>query len=314
MIGYDPGAEAVLFELQHSLDPGEMLNMGKALRALLRVSPAKSVMVRALNDSNIWPEATRRYWVETIDKFLDGDHQALLNNWHWQGTGAYFSMVEAECRSLAAADGAPVITEWHLASTLAARLKSVLPGTDLRAEIWLDAVRQAYRIVDLSDEDREKGWLICDTNVFIEYRFFDEFDWHTHFGYPAVVLVVPTIVIQEMERLRREGQREQARQRARNVRPRLVRHGLSTPRNEPGVVRAGVELLLLDLEPLTFPDTLDPSVADDRVIATALDFRWRRQGAKVAIVSGDLQVLLKARAHGLAFHDLDGVETAERVA
>ena len=65
----------------------------------------------------------------------------------------------------------------------------------------------------------------------------------------------------------------------------------------------------LDAEPAAFPDDLDEGVADegvadDRVVASALDFRWRRRGVKVAVLAGDLDVLRKARAHDLPFHDL----------
>jgi PhoH-like ATPase len=48
-----------------------------------------------------------------------------------------------------------------------------------------------------------------------------------------------------------------------------------------------------------WPEGLDPSLPDDRIIATALDLQQKNPSGKLKLISSDYGVVIKARAHGL---------------
>ena len=62
--------------------------------------------------------------------------------------------------------------------------------------------------------------------------------------------------------------------------------------------------MLLGREPASFPQGLDPSLVDDRIVATAVDFKWRRRGAQVTVLSDDGSLLAKARDCNLDRKDM----------
>jgi predicted ribonuclease YlaK len=127
-----------------------------------------------------------------------------------------------------------------------------------------------------------------------KYTLFDQVDWAKEVGTPAVVLVVPTAVLRALDRYKANRDHSRQQKRARQVLPLLSKYAFRVPPGVTGAVRRRVELLLRDREP-PLPDDFDPSDSDDRIVADALDFRWRHPGAQVVVLSGDYTVRLKAR-------------------
>jgi hypothetical protein len=129
---------------------------------------------------------------------------------------------------------------------------------------------------ELSATERAKVWCFCDTSLFLQYRFFDEVDWRAELTLPAVVLVIPAVVTAELDnhKANPDRNRERLRDRAKKMIRRVRDLAFSAPPCTPASVRNGVELLALGHEPTIFPEGLDPVVPDDRLIASALEFRW----------------------------------------
>jgi hypothetical protein len=134
-----------------------------------------------------------------------------------------------------------------------------------------------------------------DTNVLLHYRFFDQVDWTSVLGSEEVTLVFAPVILSELDEHKHAGSRRE-KARAQAVLKRLHVLNVSTNAVE---VRAGVRVIALDAEP---PDTLfaqhrlAPSVMDDRLLASVLDFREQPQAGRVVIVSADLGLLVKARS------------------
>jgi predicted ribonuclease YlaK len=67
----------------------------------------------------------------------------------------------------------------------------------------------------------------------------------------------------------------------------------------PASVRSGVELLLSDAELQTFPQGLDKELANDRLIAAAVEFQSYGEQVRVAVASEDIGPRQKARRFGI---------------
>lgn len=161
--------------------------------------------------------------------------------------------------------------------------------------------------MELSKADQRKHWLVCDANLFLHYSMFSEVDWAAELKVPASVLVVPARVHVALDHYKTDPRSDDRRRRAREVLRKFRPLVLDLPVGEPAPLKGPNELLVLYTEP-PMPAALDPLDPDDRVIATALDFRWRRAGARVSVLSADGPLLLKARGAGV-----DVVEPPEKL-
>lgn len=132
--------------------------------------------------------------------------------------------------------------------------------------------------------------LVLDTNVFMHFAWADV-DWCGLAGADEVVLVVPAVVIGELDRHRKEHRSSAMRDRTRAVISRLRTLRTSTG---PAMIRDHVELRPWLDSPRCWGnhDALDRSIADDHVLATALDIRGA--GSDVALVSDDTIPAMKA--------------------
>jgi hypothetical protein len=146
-------------------------------------------------------------------------------------------------------------------------------------------------------------YLLPDTNIFLEFSFFDEIDWHAVAGRDAAFVVVTRPVITELDRHTSEHRSPKKRERARVTRRKFEEHQRSG-----AMLRGGTPFELWAKNP-TIVDGIDASYPDDLLIASALQFAQER-GVEVAIVTGDLGVRLRVEAFGLKALALD--ETLRR--
>ena len=279
--------------LQRARDADDVVWYPAALLALLGLSPTVALLPQALRNDAIW--AGRRAFLEG-QKGRGGG--MILSG---SIVGLPLGLLVAEARVLAEQEGAPGVTEWHVARVLMEKGAQMLPSLGLRDTALLQWIGQEYGRVELGEGDRAKVWCVCDANLFLQFRFFDEVDWHRELGFDRVVLVVPTATERALDRCKNDPNpaRERLRRRARQVIPRLDALTEAAPSRTVVDVRPGVDLLALDREPRLFPTELDPLLPDDRIIAEALEFRWTHPGGRVVVVSDDRGLRLAARAQGL---------------
>lgn len=141
--------------------------------------------------------------------------------------------------------------------------------------------------------------LFCflDTNVIHEFKPITEINWVKEMGTSEVCLVVTSVVVQELDK-HKSGNNSRLKKKSRKWTAFLENLDVGND-NE---IRENVHLRLDLSEPKdgTFDEyNLSASVADDRLLAKALEFATRNKADKVAVVSDDSAVRLKARGHTL---------------
>jgi hypothetical protein len=137
-------------------------------------------------------------------------------------------------------------------------------------------------------------YVFPDTNQLVHYRPIDEIDWCALTGSNAVTLVFAPVVFKELDKFK-YGEREKLRRKA----ERVLRQFNQLLDESPATVRDGVTVVFLDREPS--PETLtahhlDPSSADDRLIASLIDFRAGREQSRILIATGDFGLKVKAKS------------------
>jgi hypothetical protein len=148
----------------------------------------------------------------------------------------------------------------------------------------------------MPNDAKEFCFVFLDTNCLIQYKNIDQIDWKALTGYKHVSLLIAPIVLTELNRHKDRGDKSRVRERARTVIS-LLRE--LTTSSSPRSVRDGVNIEIITGEPLIdFPlNGLDGSVADDRLIGTALAFVRRNNNAHpVFLATGDFAVEMKAKA------------------
>jgi|GEM_PF-6350665 len=274
--------EALLRAAQRWSDGSDQVTGEHALLALLNLPMTQTILPRVLRDPEVWAPVHRKQLREQAE-----GGQQIYTGFSGQESSRFIARIEA----LATEESSPRISEWHVARAL-----EVLNISAARVNHDLLCQRVSCLLgrVQPNDDDLEKVWCFCDTNLFLQYQLFTEVDWCSQLEFHRVVLVVPTVAIRELDRSK-TSDRERLRKRARQVLPRFWEITKAAPSRRPASVRTGVELLLQAREPAAFSDGLDPAIADDRLIAAALEFRWTFPGTRVVVLSGDTTVLIKAR-------------------
>lgn len=140
-------------------------------------------------------------------------------------------------------------------------------------------------------------YCFLDTNIFHEFRPITEIHWLKELGAVKVCLVVTSIVVQELDR-HKGGHNNRLKKKARKWTAFLENLEVGSD-NE---ISKNVTLRLDLSEPKvdTFNEyNLSASVADDRLLAKAIEFAKLKKAHNVAVVSDDSAVRLKARGHNL---------------
>jgi rRNA-processing protein FCF1 len=134
---------------------------------------------------------------------------------------------------------------------------------------------------------------VLDTNVLLHHQLPDSVAWREVVGQESVRLVIPLRVIEELD-AKKYTESERLRRRARERLPKL--YALVAAGGAPKALPDGHGTLEVFIEP---GPRSRPADADTEILETAHDL-GRLSGSKVAIVTGDTAMRLRAEANGIA--------------
>lgn len=136
-----------------------------------------------------------------------------------------------------------------------------------------------------------------DTNVLIHGKFFEQVAWLKLLDADAVVLVLTSTVLHEVDKLKDGAEGKFSRNRAKDFVARFRKYE-DLVHNEDGArVHDNVWVRVLPHEP-TIRQGFDPNVRDDRIINSILDFK-ASGSQRVLLISRDLMIRIKAGSNGI---------------
>ncbi|MEN6521056.1 MAG: PIN domain-containing protein [Armatimonadota bacterium] len=141
--------------------------------------------------------------------------------------------------------------------------------------------------------------ILIDTNILLHYRQLDQIDWLKEFDVERIVILIPPVVIGELEDHKVRNQSKLLRHRAADC----VKW-LNSVINSKGLeaeIRNGVVLRFLDYEPhIDFSlHRLRHRIEDDRLLAHAIEWNNDHPDSPVTILTSDTGVNVKARGRKL---------------
>ncbi len=254
------------------------LRLDRALVALLRVHAADAIVPELLRDPGIWNPASR----DGITVYVDGGQQTIMT-----GEG-YLSLWDTilAIRRRADDEGAPAITEWHVIRELVDSRGLDLANMQIRTAVLQRRLEEALDIRQPTDDELARAWCFCDTSFFLESkRLFRDVSWGTEVGLnKPVVLMIPPAIMDELDDCRFNERRPRQQKRARAVVRAMDELTVGRAHGEPATVNTkGVELIRLGWEPRAAALGLTNTLADDRLVSSALEYRWRRPGLDVVL-------------------------------
>jgi hypothetical protein len=145
-----------------------------------------------------------------------------------------------------------------------------------------------------------------DTNYFLHYRSVEEVDWLKLLNAESADLIVAPVVIRELNEIKELGDRKKLRKRADSALKRLAGI-LRQP--APAAVKKCVALGFRQNDPVIdfHAHKLNDQIADDWLIATILEFRTEFPESRIALVTNDVGLQLKAVGHGVEHVELPEV-------
>jgi hypothetical protein len=144
------------------------------------------------------------------------------------------------------------------------------------------------------------AFFMPDTNVLVHGRFLDEVDWPKVLGVESVALIVPMVVIEELDKLKHSGESRRVKERADKVAKKLKSLRPTVLSDDGALLRPGVTVRLLKQESRVGSHAdLDPAIADSRLIAAARDF-----GQGVKVLTFDVKLVLRCDVAGVLVVDL----------
>ena len=148
-----------------------------------------------------------------------------------------------------------------------------------------------------------------DTNIFIHFQTFNEVDWNKLLETPQVCLVITPVVFDELNKFKDDSRDERRRKRVRTILPLLEKYLDQVEQDNPAPVRPGVVIIDLTDEPMVDWQALrlDPTIGDDRLLASMLEFIDGHPGARVVFVADDLLARRKAKRRGIEVLKPDGL-------
>lgn len=152
-----------------------------------------------------------------------------------------------------------------------------------------------------------------DTNVFLHFRMFDEVDWPEVVGASNVCLVVAPAVLAELDRFKDDHTVTWRRDRARKVLSKLDQFLPAGSSLEPSHVRQRVRIRGIAREPAVDWRNLglDPTIPDDRLIASLLETEQQHPRPEVCLISADRGPRWKAGNHSIKTIDPTGKVSPE---
>jgi rRNA-processing protein FCF1 len=140
--------------------------------------------------------------------------------------------------------------------------------------------------------DRDGSICVPDTNALLHYTRFDQLPWQERIGQRAVRLIVPLMVIDELDS-KKYARRGEFQQRARELLALIDRYETAAP-DAYVQLREGVSFEVLPDEPGHVR-----AVSTDQEILERCEFLAQVTGSPVTLVTGDSGVRINARARGI---------------
>lgn len=146
---------------------------------------------------------------------------------------------------------------------------------------------------------RENIVAFLDTMIFLHFQPFDQIDWPTVLNANHVTLIIPPIIMRELNNHKDTHALRKIRERAQRVIGRLLE--LFKDGDQANVKR-NVEVKYQTAEPNIDFETykLDPKSGDDLLLATILSFKAELPDINVVIVTEDLHLILKSRQYDIS--------------
>lgn len=137
--------------------------------------------------------------------------------------------------------------------------------------------------------------IFLDTNVYLHYRRFDEIDWTEIVGAKSITVIVPPVVVRELNKHKDFHSQPRVRKCAGRILKRLaelLEAGPGTP------LRDGVHVRFEDRDPVIDFSAyqLSREVQDDNLIASIIMCRNETPEAEVVLVTSDVGLALLAKA------------------
>lgn len=156
---------------------------------------------------------------------------------------------------------------------------------------WLDDIEVELKRISEQDEwdDRNIPRIVLDTSAIVREGDFDTFNWEPIVNNVCVRIILPILVIQELDKLKNFGKEPKARKRLRRIYELLDGHGRGAARIRPDVT----------LELLMNPPRHVPLAINDEEIINRARYLKGRLGGPLRLISGDYRMVLSARAEGL---------------
>lgn len=147
--------------------------------------------------------------------------------------------------------------------------------------------------------------LFLDTNIFLHYQSFDQIAWSKLFGASKVEIIIPPVVVHELNKHKDSHPKPRIRSRASDIIKKLLglfENSLSEAINSSIIIR------LEDREPqIDFSfHQLSKEVNDDELIASILYLKTESPDKKVILVTSDFGLILlgKAKRQGIETYRL----------
>jgi uncharacterized protein YacL len=160
-----------------------------------------------------------------------------------------------------------------------------------RLERWiLDFENELERVAQEDSDNLVSTRLVLDTSAIVRHKSFSEIDWLSHSDSSSVRLIIPLLVLRQLDDLKDSGKSDKARPRLRTIRKLLEDRGRGpVPLQRP---KTSLELLM---DP---PRHTRLSIPDEEIISRAR-YLQGRPGGPVVLVTGDYTMEVTAQAHGL---------------
>jgi len=213
-------------------------------------------------------------WLESVDRVL---HSYFESSWVWE---ELYSRPWEQIRALTAAAPRPYPLISDEARVQTERLASIverLKGSQMQFEL-----------------PPECAAAVPDTSVFLHYQFFRDVNWPKVVQAKEVRLVVPLLVVEQLDRQSYESRPFKARARAVLHALHDLQEGLPTP-EAPAEVRSRVTLQLL-MDP---PSHNRRENEDDELLDRAEYLSSMANAQRPVVVTRDLGMDLKARLRKL---------------
>lgn len=146
--------------------------------------------------------------------------------------------------------------------------------------------------------------IFLDTMMYLHYQRFDQIDWAAVTRADSVFIIVPQVILREIDNHKETHHLKRIRERAASILALMDKLSEGGPSAE---LRPNVALLFEDQEPqLDFSrQRLSPDCPDDHLLASILEYRTLHPEKDVVLATRDPGLKVKARGRGLKTFALD---------